>query len=105
METRKGFDNLDAILAVDGVDGVFIGPADFAASLGHLGNSAHPEVVARIEQAIDRIVAAGKAAGILATDNAVAQSYIDRGVTVCAVGVDTQMLSNAAMALANKFKI
>ena len=104
VETRKGLDNLDAILAVEGVDGVFIGPSDLAASLGHLGNPGHAEVIAAIEDAIARIKAAGKAAGILTADNALAQSYIDQGVTFCAVGVDTLMLSNAAMALARKFK-
>ena len=104
VETRKGLDNLDAILAVEGVDGVFIGPSDLAASLGYLGNPGHAEVVAAIEGAIARITAAGKAAGILTTDNALARSYIEKGVTVCAVGVDTLLLSNAAMALARTFK-
>ncbi len=104
VETRKGLDALDAILAVDGVDGVFIGPSDLAASLGHLGDPGHPDVIATIENAIARIKAAGKGAGILTADNALAQSYIDQGVTFCAVGVDTLMLSNAAMALARKFK-
>ena len=104
VETRKGLDNLDAILAVEGVDGVFIGPSDLAASLGHLGNPGHAEVIAAIEDAIARIKVAGKAAGILTADHALAQSYIDQGVTFCAVGVDTLMLSNAAMALARKFK-
>ncbi len=104
LETREGLDNLDAILAVEGVDGVFIGPSDLAASLGHLGNPAHPEVIAAIEDAIARIIQAGKAAGILATDNALAQSYIDKGVTICAVGVDTHLLSNAAMALMSRFR-
>ena len=104
VETRKGLDHLDAILAVEGVDGVFIGPSDLAASLGHLGNPNHAEVIAAIEDAIARITAAGKAAGILSTDNALARSYIDKGVTFCAVGVDTLLLSSAAMALARKFK-
>lgn len=104
VETRKGLDNLDAILAVEGVDGVFIGPSDLAASLGHLGDPGHPEVIAAIGNAIARIKASGKAAGILTADNALAQSYIDQGVTFCAVGVDTLILSNAVMALARKFK-
>ena len=104
VETRKGLDHLDAILAVEGVDGVFIGPSDLAASLGHLGNPNHADVIAAIEDAIARITAAGKAAGILSTDNTLARSYIDKGVTFCAVGVDTLLLSSAAMALARKFK-
>jgi 4-hydroxy-2-oxoheptanedioate aldolase len=61
-ETRTAMDNLEAICAVDGVDGVFIGPADLAASMGHRGNPGHPEVQAAIEGAIRTIVASGKAA-------------------------------------------
>lgn len=104
VETVKGLDALDAILAVPGVDGVFIGPSDLAASLGHLGNPGHPDVVNAVESAIARIVQAGKAAGILTADNVLAQSYIERGVTFCAVGVDTIMLARSARALARKFK-
>jgi len=104
VETVKGLDRLDEILAVDGVDGVFIGPSDLAASLGYLGNPTHPEVVSAIETAIARIVQAGKSAGILSTDNAMAHAYIERGVTFCAVGVDTIMLAQACRTLAGKFK-
>ena len=104
VESKKGLDNLDALLAVEGVDGVFIGPADLSASLGHLGDPRHPDVAAAIENAISRIKAAGKAVGILSTDSAQAQSYIDQGVTFCAVGIDTLILSSAVMTLARKFK-
>ena len=103
VETRKGLENLDEIL-VDGVDGVFIGPSDLAASLGYLGNPGHPEVVSTIESAIARIKDSGKAAGILTADNALARRYIELGVTFCAVGIDTIMLAQAARALARKFK-
>ena len=68
VETRQGLENLDAILAVGGVDGVFIGPADLAASLGHLGDARHPEVRAAIEDALVRIAASGKAAGVFVTE-------------------------------------
>lgn len=104
VETRKGLENLDDIMAVDGVDGIFIGPSDLAASLGHLGNPGHPDVVSAIESAIARIVKSSKAAGILTVDPTLAQSYIERGVTFCAVGVDTQMLAQAARKLARRFK-
>jgi 4-hydroxy-2-oxoheptanedioate aldolase len=104
VETTKGLENLDEILSVDGVDGIFIGPSDLAASLGHLGNPGHPHVVSTIEGAISRIVASGKAAGILTADNALAHRYIELGVTFCAVGIDTLMLAQAARALARKFK-
>lgn len=104
VETVKALENLDEILAIDGFDGVFIGPSDLAASLGHLGNPSHPDVVSTIEQTIAKTVAAGKAAGILSMDPVLARTYIDRGVTFCAVGADTVMLAQAARALARKFK-
>lgn len=69
VETRGALDQIEAIAAVDGVDGIFIGPADLAASLGHPGESNHPEVMAAILDAIRRIRAAGKAPGILAVNN------------------------------------
>jgi 4-hydroxy-2-oxoheptanedioate aldolase len=103
VETVKGLENLDEIL-IDGVDGMFIGPSDLAASLGHLGNPGHPDVVLAIEDAIARIRASGKAAGILTADNTLARRYIELGVTFCAVGIDTIMLAQAARALARKFK-
>ena len=104
VETVKGLENLDEILAVPGVDGVFIGPSDLAASLGHLGDPGHPDVVATITTAIVRIVRMGKAAGILTADNALARTYIEMGVTFCAVGIDTMMLAQAARTLVRKFK-
>jgi 4-hydroxy-2-oxoheptanedioate aldolase len=69
--------NLDAIAATEGVDGVFIGPADLSAALGHVGNPMHPEVQAAIEDAIGRITRAGKAAGILTPDETLARRYLD----------------------------
>ena len=76
-ETQTALDNLDAIAATDGVDGVFIGPADLSASLGYLGNPTHPNVQAAIADAFRRIRAAGKAPGILMTDPVQAQRYLD----------------------------
>jgi 4-hydroxy-2-oxoheptanedioate aldolase len=104
IETVKGIENLDQILAVDGFDGIFIGPSDLAASLGHLGDPGHPEVVAIIEKVIRRIVASGRAAGILTADQQLARAYIEQGVTFCAVGVDTLILAQAVRALARRFK-
>lgn len=103
-ETRLALENLDEILAVDGVDGVFIGPADLSASLGHLGNPGHPEVVAAIEGAISKIVAADKAAGILSADEKLSRRYLELGATFVAVGVDTTLLARGARALAGAFK-
>lgn len=104
VETRLGLENLDAILAVDGVDAVFIGPADLAASLGHLGEAGHPEVRAAIEDALRRIAAAGKAAGVFVTDAALAARYRALGASFVAVGGDTTLLRGAAVKLADAFR-
>jgi 4-hydroxy-2-oxoheptanedioate aldolase len=104
VETRRGLDNLDAIAAVEGVDGVFIGPADLSAALGHLGNPGHPDVQAAIEDAIRRLRAAGRAAGILTTDEALARHYLEIGCMFVAVGLDGNLLMKSARTLAGKFK-
>ena len=104
VESAAGLAHLDELLAVDGVDGIFVGPWDLAASLGHLGNPHHPEVVSAIEGCIDRIVQAGKAPGIVTPDHALARGYIDRGVKFCAVGIDAMMLAAAARILVSTFK-
>ena len=103
-ESREALKNLDAIAATPGVDGVFIGPADLSASLGHVGNPGHPEVQAAIEDAIARIVKAGKAPGILTSDEAQARRYLSLGALFVAVGLDTQILMRQTAALAAKFK-
>jgi 4-hydroxy-2-oxoheptanedioate aldolase len=104
IETRQGLDNLEAIARTDGVDGVFIGPADLAAGLGHLGEMQHAEVQSAIEDAIRRIKASGKPAGILATDEASARRYIQWGTTFTAVGLDAMILARETEKLAAKFK-
>jgi 4-hydroxy-2-oxoheptanedioate aldolase len=102
-ETRLALSNLDAIAATDGVDGVFIGPADLSASMGHIGNPGHPEVQAAIEGAIARILRAGKAPGILTPDTTLAQRYIDLGARFVAVGLDTSILVRGTQQLAAQF--
>src|SRR6266404_5483887 len=99
METRAGFEKLDEILAVEGVDGVFIGPSDLSASMGHLGNPGHPEMQKVIAQAIAKIVASGKRAGTLTTDEKQARRYLELGCTFVAVGVDTTLLVGASTEL------
>ena len=96
VETVKGMENLDEILQVEGVDGVFIGPSDLAADMGHLGNSAAPEVQDAIRDGLARIAASDKAAGILAVDDTVAQQYADWGAQFLAVGIDVLMLVKTA---------
>ncbi|WP_338498608.1 4-hydroxy-2-oxoheptanedioate aldolase [Pseudomonas sp. WP18] len=104
IESREGLANLDAIASVDGVDGVFIGPADLSASMGFRGNPGHPDVQAAIEDAIARIRKAGKAAGILSADEKLARRYIELGAAFVAVGVDTTVLMRGLQSLASAFK-
>lgn len=104
IENKEGLANLDEIAAVEGVDGVFIGPADLSAAMGHRGNPGHPEVQAAIEDAIVRIGKAGKAAGILSADEKLARRYIELGAAFVAVGVDTTVLMRGLRELAGKFK-
>ncbi|NBA97538.1 4-hydroxy-2-oxoheptanedioate aldolase [Pseudomonas sp. R5(2019)] len=104
IENAEGLANLDAIASIEGVDGVFIGPADLSASMGHRGNPGHPDVQAAIEDAIARIRKAGKAAGILSADEKLARRYLELGATFVAVGVDTTVLMRGLQALAGKFK-
>ncbi len=104
VETRSGLDNLEAIAAVEGVDGVFIGPADLSAALGHLGDPAHPEAASAIEDAIRRVRACGKAPGIVVNDEALARRYIELGCLFVAVGQDIVLLARGADRLAANFK-
>ena len=104
IDSREGLTNLSGICGTEGVDGVFIGPADLAASLGHLGSPGHPEVIAAIEGAIAAIRAAGKAPGILTADPALAQHYIEQGCLFVAVGTDMSLLARATESLAAGFK-
>ena len=105
VETREALAALDAITATPGVDGVFIGPADLSASLGHVDRPDHPLVQAAIEDAIVRIRRSGKAPGILCTDEAQARHYLGLGALFVAVGLDTQILARQTSALAERFKI
>jgi 4-hydroxy-2-oxoheptanedioate aldolase len=104
IESVAGLEALDEIAAVDGVDGLFIGPADLAASFGQLGNPGHADVQNAIQNAATRIRAAGKAAGILSTDEAQARTYLDWGYTFVAVGTDVTLLARATTALAARFE-
>lgn len=103
VESRAGLEALDDILALDGVHGVFIGPADLAADMGHRGNPGHEAVQAAINEAIDRIRAAGKAAGILTSDQALAEGYAKRGVGFLAVGSDVGTLRTGLVALRARY--
>ena len=103
IESRKGVAAAAEIAAIDGVDGLFIGPSDLAASLGHFGNPNHPEV----QQAMAQVFAAGKAAGkpigILASVEADARRYIALGATFVAVGSDLGVFRAGTQALRDRF--
>ena len=104
VETQAAVDNIEAICAVDGVDGVFIGPADLHASLGYTGEIANPKVKPMIDDAIRRIRKAGKAPGILTPNEADAKHWLGCGGLFVAVGADVGILARGAEALAAKFK-
>ena len=96
VETRAAVSQIEAIAAVEGVDGIFIGPSDLAADLGHLADTRHPEVQALIAEACARIRAAGKAAGMLSGDPDDGAGYFDMGFTFVAVGSDLGILARGA---------
>lgn len=104
VESMAGLAALPEIARVSGVDGVFIGPADLAASMGYLGNPGHPEVQQAIATAISEIRKAGKAAGILSGDAALARTYLQLGAVFVAVGSDVGLLTNGARALREAFR-
>jgi 4-hydroxy-2-oxoheptanedioate aldolase len=107
VENRAGVAALDEILAVDGIDGIFIGPADLAADHGHLGNPGAPEVQVLIRDIFERVDRSDKAAGTLATDPAFARHCIDLGATFVATAMDVMLFAGAlrnAAAEAKKFR-
>lgn len=103
-ETREAIQNLDAIAAVEGVDGVFIGPSDLSAAFGHVGDPWHPEMQQVIADSFRRIQRAGKAIGILTLDEKLAQQHVEMGATFVAVATDTSLMLKATNALVAKFK-
>lgn len=103
VETGEALSRIEEIASVDGVDGVFIGPADLSASLGHIGNPGHPEVQAAIQDAVKRLTAIGKPAGILTPSEPDARRYIEWGYRFVAVGSDLGLMTKQADALAKAF--
>jgi|TARA_B110000093_G_C12970461_1_gene412092 4-hydroxy-2-oxoheptanedioate aldolase len=104
IESVEGIKNLDAILEVDGVDGVFIGPADLGASMGFLGKPSHPEVKAAVVKAIKTIKSKGKTAGVLAVSREIVDFYKAAGANMLGVGVDTILIAKATKELAELYK-
>ncbi len=104
IESQQGVDNVDAIAATEGVDGIFVGPSDLAAALGHLGNASHPDVQKAIQHIFNRASAHGKPSGILAPVEADARRYLEWGATFVAVGSDLGVFRSATQKLADTFK-
>lgn len=104
VESREALNHIEAMAELDGIDGIFIGPADLHASLGYLGERAHKDIMPVIDDAIRRIAKAGKAPGILTDSEENARRWLDCGATFVAVGADTGLLARNAEALAAKFK-
>jgi 4-hydroxy-2-oxoheptanedioate aldolase len=104
VETANALAQLDAIAAVEGVDGVFFGPADLSASMGLLGQPGAPAVREAICRGIRAVRAAGKGAGVLAVDHAIATEYLEAGATFVAVGSDVALLARSATDLAARFR-
>ena len=103
VETEQGLDNIEAIAEVDGIDGVFIGPADLGAALGHLTDRNNPHVIETIKRGHKRVASTGKASGILTADSDQAAMWMDEGFTFVACGVDSNILAREADALAKRF--
>ncbi len=103
IESATAVSNVESIVAVDGVDAIFVGPSDLAASMGHLGQQSHPEVVAGVLRSIEAGRAAGKPVGVNAFVPADAERYIEAGAAFVAVGADVAMLARQSEALVDRF--
>ncbi|MDF7666959.1 2-dehydro-3-deoxyglucarate aldolase [Orbaceae bacterium ESL0727] len=103
IETQKAVDNMEAIASLDGIDGIFVGPSDLSASLGHFGNPKHPDVQAVIQTIFDVAKKYNKGCGILAPIEEDARHYLDMGATFVAVGSDLGLFRGVTQALADKY--
>jgi 4-hydroxy-2-oxoheptanedioate aldolase len=103
VESATAVENAAAIAAVDGIDGVFVGPSDLAASMGVLGQQTHPDVVAAVHRTFEAVRAAGKPVGVNAFDPSAAQAYLDAGASFVLVGADVAMLARGSEALADRW--
>lgn len=104
IESAQAVENVEAIVSTEGVDGIFIGPSDLAASMGVIGQQDHPDVVAAVEKSIAAGKAAGKYVGVNAFAEAAAKRYIELGAHYVGVGADVSLLARGTEALAAKFR-
>lgn len=103
VETAEGVANAAEIAAVEGIDGVFVGPSDLSASMGLIGQQTHPEVVAAVKESFTAITAAGKPAGVNAFDPDAASDYVQAGASWVLVGADVALLARGSEKLASTF--
>ncbi|HVN93835.1 MAG TPA: HpcH/HpaI aldolase/citrate lyase family protein [Terracidiphilus sp.] len=104
LETKTALEQIEEVAAIEGIDGIFVGPSDVSASLGHLGDTKHPEVQAVIKDAAHRIRAAGKSAGFLTGNADEAEAMFELGFNFTAVGNDVGLLTSVADGLAARFR-
>jgi 4-hydroxy-2-oxoheptanedioate aldolase len=104
VETVTAVENLEAIVNTPGIDGVFFGPSDLSASMGHVGDVSHPELIETVSAGLRTVRAAGKNAGLLCLDESQVPHYVDCGANFVGIGVDTLLLGNAARTLISHFK-
>lgn len=103
IESAAAVADVDRIARVDGVDALFVGPSDLAASMGYLGQQSHPEVVAAVLRSIEAGKAAGIPVGVNAFVPADAERYIEAGAAFVAVGADVAILARQTEALVDRF--
>ncbi|MGO1972232.1 MAG: HpcH/HpaI aldolase family protein [Propionibacteriaceae bacterium] len=103
VETAEGVAAAGEIAAVDGVDGVFVGPSDLAASMGLLGQQTHPDVIAAVYRTFEAVHAAGKPVGVNAFDPDIARAYVDAGADFVLVAADVAILARSTEALADRW--
>ena len=105
IESATAVENVEEIVSVEGVDNIFVGPSDLAASMGLLGQQTHPDVLEAVNHTFEVVRASGKKVGVNAFNLEQAQKYIDSGASFALVGADVQLLSGAARQLADKFHL
>jgi 4-hydroxy-2-oxoheptanedioate aldolase len=105
IESVTGVDNAAAIASVDGVDGVFVGPSDLAASMGLIGQQTHPDVTAAVLRAFEAVRSGGKPVGVNAFDPTVAQQYVDAGASYVLLAADVAVLARASESVAGRFAV
>ena len=105
IETLEAVSNIEAIFEVDGIDGIFIGPSDLSASMGHLANSGYPAVQKKFQEVVELCRKIDAPVGILAGNSTDARNFVDMGFNFVGVGADTGLLKKASRDLAQSFKI